>query len=159
VLTARAFTTKSLTPAHFRDGFLTIQRLKGSLRTVQPLVEHSDERRDVNALLASHLTRYGPGGRSIRLFPLSRVQFYRLMTVYGALAGLPRHLCHPHVLKQLDCDADHQNRRHGNRPAIPGPQVNLEHRRISEVERRRGEPSDRGRDAANAWALAETLTP
>jgi integrase len=99
----RASEAVNLTPAHFRDGFLTVQRLKGSLRTVQPLVEHADElldeRRAVNALLASHLARYGPGGRSHRLFPLSRVQFYRLMRHYGTLAALPRHLCHPHVLK------------------------------------------------------------
>jgi len=99
----RASEAVNLTPAHFRDGFLTIQRLKGSLRTVQPLVEQPDElldeRRAVNSLLASHLTRFGPGGRSVPLFPLSRVQFYRLMRHYGALAGLPRHLCHPHVLK------------------------------------------------------------
>jgi hypothetical protein len=32
----------ALTPENFDGGFVTVQRLKGSLRTVQPLVNHPD---------------------------------------------------------------------------------------------------------------------
>jgi type 1 fimbriae regulatory protein FimB len=99
----RASEAVKLTPANFTDGFLDVQRLKGSFRTIQPLVEDPDEllneKRAVEAWLAGHRERHNGGGRSERLFPISRVQFFRLMRRYGRLAGLPKHLCHPHVLK------------------------------------------------------------
>jgi|SRR5581483_1239885 len=99
----RASEATNLTPEHFQDGFLTIQRLKGSLRTVQPLVEDPEEllneKAAIAAWLARHETSHGVSGRNKRLFPITRVQFYRLMRRYGRLAGLPKHLCHPHVLK------------------------------------------------------------
>jgi len=99
----RASEAIGLTPEHFTDGYLAVQRLKGSLRTVQPLVsdenELLNEREAVEAWLARHETAHGGAGRAKRLFPISRVQFYRLMRRYGRLAGLPQHLCHPHVLK------------------------------------------------------------
>jgi type 1 fimbriae regulatory protein FimB len=98
----RASEAVSLTPENFVDGYLTVQRLKGSLRTVQPLVADEDEllneREAVEAWLARHRALYADAARR-RLFPISRVQFYRLMRRYGRLAGLPQHLCHPHVLK------------------------------------------------------------
>ncbi|MGH9716387.1 MAG: tyrosine-type recombinase/integrase [Candidatus Acidiferrales bacterium] len=92
----RASEAVGLTPENFRDGFLTVQRLKGSLRTTQPLVEDADELLNERAAVESWIALHG---RRERLFPISRVQFYRLMRRYGAAAGLPRHLCHPHVLK------------------------------------------------------------
>jgi len=99
----RASEAVSLTPEHFVDGYLAVQRLKGSLRTVQPLVvdesELLNERAAVEAWLERHRNAYGDAGRTRRLFPISRVQFYRLMRRYGRLAGLPKHLSHPHVLK------------------------------------------------------------
>src|SRR5262249_41287959 len=88
----RSTETCRLTPADFRDGFLTVKRLKGSLRTVQPLVDHPDEilneRKAVNDSLASHLAHYGAAGRSRPLFPLTRIQFYRLMRRYGSIEEL-----------------------------------------------------------------------
>ena len=96
----------SLTPENFADGRLIVQRLqqgfasrlKGSRRTVQPLVEHKvellNERAAVKSWLAAHADER-------RLFPISRIQFYRRVRHYGRAAGLPRHLCHPHVLKRL----------------------------------------------------------
>lgn len=113
----RASEAVSLTAEHFADGYLNVQRLKGSLRTVQPLVEHEieilNERAAVTAWLAKvkqQVPRCEPlrddsinlkpaGGRAVRLFPISRVQFFRLMRRYGRAAGIPVHLCHPHVLK------------------------------------------------------------
>lgn len=93
----RASEAISLTPQHFEDGFLTIQRLKGSLRTRQPLIRHDDPLLDERAAIENYLGQ--PGGRKGRLFPISRFRFYRLVRFYGSWAGLPRHLCHPHVLK------------------------------------------------------------
>src|SRR5205807_5175732 len=42
-----------LTPANFQDGYLTVQRLKGSLRTCQRLVEHPDPFFDERAAVSS----------------------------------------------------------------------------------------------------------
>lgn len=101
----RASEAIGLTPENFADGYLNVQRLKGSLRTIQPLVDHEEEilneRAAVAGWLAKHQERHhGQGkGSGLRVFPVSRVQFYRLMRRYGRLAGLPQHLCHPHVLK------------------------------------------------------------
>lgn len=92
----RASEAVSLTPENFRDGFLTVQRLKGSLRTTQPLIDHEDELLNERAAIRALVERT-PAGK--RLFPITRFQFYRLVRRYGRAAGLPQHLCHPHVLK------------------------------------------------------------
>lgn len=99
----RASEAVKLTPENFIDGYLNVQRLKGSMRTVQPLVGHEleilDERLAVESWLKGHKAIHAGDGRLKVLFPISRVQFFRLMRRYGSQAGLPRHLCHPHVLK------------------------------------------------------------
>src|ERR1700732_2547679 len=79
-----------------RDGHLIVQRLKGSMRTVQPLVEHEDpllsERQPlIDFALKSTLTE--------PLFPICRQQFWRLVQKYAKAAGIPEHKAHPHVLK------------------------------------------------------------
>lgn len=79
-----------------RDGHLTVQRLKGSNRTVQPLCASEnpllDELRGV-----FEFTRGMHGNQ--RLFPITRQQFGRLFVRYAATAGIPRRLAHPHILK------------------------------------------------------------
>ena len=108
----RASEAVSLTAGNFADGYLNVQRLKGSLRTVQPLVEHESELLNEKLAVAKWMKQVaewrsqnhaaGPlrhYATSPRLFPISRVQFYRLMRRYGRAAGIPQHLCHPHVLK------------------------------------------------------------
>lgn len=100
----RASEAVALTPANFTLGengiFLDVRRLKGSNRTVQPLIEDPDEllneAQAVRRYLATHAARYDDW-RERRLFPISRIQFFRLMRRYGREAGLPR--CHPHMLK------------------------------------------------------------
>lgn len=94
----RASEAVNLTPAHFRDGYITIQRLKGSLRTTQPLVADADPLLDEKNALA-HWMEKNCAGNSERLFSVSRHAFYRIMRRHGRAAGLPAHLCHPHVLK------------------------------------------------------------
>jgi integrase len=99
----RASEAVGLTPENFSDGYLTVQRLKGSLKTTQPLVEHEDEllneKAAVEAWLAGHRAAHRGDWSSERLFPISRFQFFRIVRAYGRQAGLPKHLCHPHVLK------------------------------------------------------------
>lgn len=102
----RASEAIALTPANFTiapDGiYLEVKRLKGSNRTLHPLIEDDDEllneSKALRRYLATHAARYDDW-RERRLFPISRVQFFRLMRRYGREAGLPRALCHPHVLK------------------------------------------------------------
>lgn len=102
----RASEAVALTPANFTVSsnaiYIDVKRLKGSNRTVQPLVEDADELLNEAKLLrrylATHAARYDDW-QERRLFPISRVQFFRLMRRYGLAARLPKTLCHPHVLK------------------------------------------------------------
>lgn len=78
------------------DGFVTVKRLKGSLKTTQPLVVSSEP------LLseAEAIERLSRGMKPTdRLFPISRVMMWKLFQRYAEEAGLPPHLRHPHVLK------------------------------------------------------------
>lgn len=92
----RASEVVSLTPDNLRDGYLTIQRLKGSLRTTQPLFADPnpllDERSGLNDFTVGMLWNQ-------RLFPITRVQFFRLFQKYAEAVGIPAHRRHPHVLK------------------------------------------------------------
>jgi len=86
----------ALTPAMIADGYLTVQRLKGSMRTTQPLIFDENPLLNEGDALLEHIRNLDP---SQRLFPLNRRQFDRLMVRYGKTAKVPRHLCHAHVLK------------------------------------------------------------
>ncbi len=87
----------SLTPENFDSGFVTVQRLKGSFKTTQPLVIHSEpllnERPAVEALLATLQP-------TERLFGTLKKQNanYRFGK-YAKLAGLPKHKQHTHCLR------------------------------------------------------------
>ena len=92
----RATEVTTLTADNIRDGFVTVQRLKGSLKTTQPLIEHEDPLLNEKAALEKAASEAQPGAR---LFAVSRVQFFRLMRKHAAAAGIPQHKAHPHVLK------------------------------------------------------------
>ena len=79
-----------LTPENFSQFILSVQRLKGSLKTNQPLTD--DEILDVSLWLAK--CRAGQSIIGIKRSALS-VWFTR----YCRLAGIPQHLRHFHVLK------------------------------------------------------------
>jgi integrase/recombinase XerD len=79
-----------------RDGFITVQRLKGSLRTVQPLFEHAEPLLNERQALLE-FARFLLGNQ--RLFPIGRKHFWTLFRRYARAAGLPAHKQHPHVLK------------------------------------------------------------
>ncbi|SRR6266851_5733021 len=92
----RASEVTGLTRANVRDGHLTVQRLKGSLKTVQPLVSHDDPLLDERRALQVAVADLPARGK---VFGISRVQFFRLMQKYCQAAGIPSHKAHPHVLK------------------------------------------------------------
>jgi integrase len=73
----------NLTDANVVSGHLVVQRLKKSCKTTQPLLA------DEQALT----TMKG------RFFPMSRITAWRRMQAYGKLAGIAKHLAHPHSLK------------------------------------------------------------
>jgi type 1 fimbriae regulatory protein FimB len=88
-----------------KNGNIVIERLKGSLRTVQALTEHRGEPllNEVKALRewlkerrddgSDFLFNSQKGGR------LDRSQVFRLFRTIAAEAGLPRQKQHPHCLK------------------------------------------------------------
>lgn len=78
------------------SGYLTVQRLKGSLRTVQALFENPDPLFNERAGLEHFIV--GMAGNQ-RVFNVTRRQFHRIVQKHGKAAGIPAHLCHPHILK------------------------------------------------------------
>lgn len=101
----------SLSAENFTADSLVFERLGGwsrigkrSLRTVHRLVQDKNELLNERAAIAGWIEKHkgahaDDGPRSQRLFPISRIQFYRLFQSYGRLAGIPASLCHPHALR------------------------------------------------------------
>ena len=88
-----------------KDGAISIQRLKGSMRTVQPLYTHRGQPLlDEVAALRSWL-KVRPADGSDYLFTsqkggrLDRTQFFRIFQAVAVAAGLPTEKRHPHCLK------------------------------------------------------------
>src|SRR5450755_1654946 len=71
----RASEATGLKTDQIRDGYLSVQRLKGSLKTRQPLVTHKNPLLDEKTALETVVA--GLPSKS-RLFPISRVQFFRI---------------------------------------------------------------------------------
>jgi integrase/recombinase XerD len=92
----RATEVVQLTKDNFDSGFLDIQRLKGSKRTLQPLLEHADPLLNERAALVCFLAKIP---EKQRLFPVTRQRFWQLVQQYGEAAGLAAHKRHPHILK------------------------------------------------------------
>lgn len=86
----------ALTPDNVRDGFLDVQRLKGSQRTVQALMTHENPLLNEKSALLEYVRK---SKRNQRLFPISRQWFWKLMKKYGRTADIPEPLLFPHVLK------------------------------------------------------------
>jgi site-specific recombinase XerD len=92
----RASEVVGITAGCIADGHLTVARLKGSLKTTQPLVEDADPLlNEAKGLFDFSREMHG----NQKLFPISRVQFYRLFRRYAAQAGIAKHNAHPHILK------------------------------------------------------------
>jgi type 1 fimbriae regulatory protein FimB len=94
-----------LSDIDLKDGYISVQRLKGSLKTTQPLYPHRGvpllnevaalrrwlQQRPVDG--SDYLFTSQKGGR------LDRTQFVRLFQRYAVIAGLATEKRHPHTLK------------------------------------------------------------
>lgn len=85
----------SLRAANFTEDSIIVQRIKGSMKTQQPLMKHPDHLFNEYDALKARAAAAGNG----RLFTISRNQVWRLIQKYGTAAGIARHKLHPHVLK------------------------------------------------------------
>jgi integrase len=79
-----------------QDGFLSVARLKGSNRTIQPLVRDENPLLDEACALVDYATK---SVANQRLFPVTRRTLGRIWERHAATAHIPRHLAHPHVAK------------------------------------------------------------
>ena len=86
----------NLTRENIRDGYVKVQRLKGSLKTTQPFVQHPDAELDESKELRELYGTLKPGEK---LFPMTRNGVYKLMQRAGERAGVPANKLHPHALK------------------------------------------------------------
>ena len=84
------------TPECVRDGYITIRRLKGSLKTTHPLVRHGNpllsERDQIIALVAN-----SEPGKPV--FRFTRHRFWMIMRRHCKTAGIAELKAHPHILK------------------------------------------------------------
>jgi integrase len=90
----RASELISLLPSDIRDGHLYVSRLKHSKRTVQPL---TDKERESFYILFNGVQ---PDGR---IFPISRMQLWRIIQRHCLTAGIPLAASHPHSAKHTHC--------------------------------------------------------
>jgi integrase len=88
-----------------KNGHIIVERLKGSLRTVQAVTEHRGEPLLNEQKALREWLRQRPNDGSDFLFVsqkggrLDRSQFFRLFQSIAAAAGLPAEKRHPHALK------------------------------------------------------------
>lgn len=92
----RASEVVSLQRDAVKDGHITVRRLKGSLRTIQPLVSDEEPLLDERKSLFDFI-RNLRGNQ--KLFPITRQHFWRLVQRYAAAAEIPERKRHPHILK------------------------------------------------------------
>ena len=87
----------AITADNIRDGYLRIPRLKGSLETVQPLIEHPDpllsERQPIIEYAEKSILPGEP------LFQLTRQRVWQIIREHGKTAGIAEHKLFPHALK------------------------------------------------------------
>jgi integrase len=98
-----------LRPENFSRGYIYVDRLKGSNPVRDKLATESwlgpwgapevIERPIVEEFLRAHAESHGGDGRDELLFPMNRKTYWDKMQKYGVAAGIPDHLCHPHILK------------------------------------------------------------
>lgn len=88
----------SLTGRNIQDGYLIVQRSKKSKRTIQPFITHKDTLLDEATPLLALAKQRGPDEKLFTNIG-TRDGVAKLMQRAGALAGIPRHRCHPHALK------------------------------------------------------------
>ena len=93
----RVSETISIRRQDIKDGFLVVQRLKGSWKTTQELVRHDNPLLDEANGVALFLNNRRKG--SDRIFAFTRRTADRFIKHYGQIAEIPAHKRHMHVLK------------------------------------------------------------
>lgn len=94
-----------LVDVDLKNGALSIQRLKGSMKTVQPLYAHRGQPLLDEMIALRAWLKARPADGSDFLFTsqkggrLDRTQFFRVFQAIAEAAGLPTEKRHPHVLK------------------------------------------------------------
>lgn len=94
-----------LADVNLKDGAISIQRLKGSMRTVQPLYSHRGQPLLDEVLALRSWLKVRSADGSDYLFTsqkgghLHRTQFFRIFQTVAEYAGLPTEKRHPHCLK------------------------------------------------------------
>jgi type 1 fimbriae regulatory protein FimB len=94
-----------LADVDMKNSEITIRRLKGSLKTTQPLCDQQGERLlSEKKLLRGWLTERGDHSSpyvftSQKSGHMNRSQFYRIFSAAAEAAGLPADRRHPHCLK------------------------------------------------------------
>jgi integrase/recombinase XerD len=92
----RASEVVALKASNVRDGHLTVQRLKGSLKTTQPLLSSHDPLFDERDALIEFARQSKPGRP---IFDVKYCQFHRIVRKHARAAHIPAHKAHPHALK------------------------------------------------------------
>lgn len=92
----RASEVVAITANDIGDGYLTVRRLKGSMKTVQPLIEHEDPIFNERSALVEYML--GMRGNQ-KVFAVARSTFWRVVQMHAKAAGIPKHKAHPHILK------------------------------------------------------------
>jgi integrase len=92
----RATEVVKLKAGSIRDGYLTVQRGKGSKKTTQPLIKSDDPLFDEATTLLNFIAGMPP---EQMIFSVSRLTLWRAFQKHGRTAGVPAHLCHPHAAK------------------------------------------------------------
>src|SRR5271166_367381 len=87
----RASEVAGITPEHFQDGFLVLQRLKHSKRTTQRVQP------ELWAVMEPLIAQASAGQRVFGY--TSRWAFYRAVQKHAAAAGIPAPMRRPHALK------------------------------------------------------------
>jgi integrase len=92
----RASEVVNLKPDAIFNGEISVARLKGSEATIHPLVSDKNPLLDERPALET-LARSIPN--TSRMFPFSRVHYFRLFRKYAKRAGINSLKWHPHTLK------------------------------------------------------------
>jgi integrase len=92
----RASEVISIVKDDIKDAALDVQRLKGSRRTIQPLLEHADPLLNERLALLDYVREMYPNQV---IFPVCRRTYGRIVERHAKAAGLPKHKRHPHMLK------------------------------------------------------------
>lgn len=92
----RASELLKLKADNIENGHLVIQRLKGSLRTVQPLIESDEPLLDEKRAVLEWARKSKVDSP---LFPVTRQRFWQLVREYGKAAGIALHKLHPHSFR------------------------------------------------------------